>query len=347
MYKRDVCFKSIVHFKATNELLVTYDSNNQVTANDISKELKITNVNLIEIFNHKIYLSSLKGEYCVFDYELNILDDTGTKLFYPINDEFLGLQYLDSNKNIQNALINNRDTIIELTGLDKTGNYLVTNGESIFYSKRNKVFGEYFLTTSETKWTNTVELISHDAIISLIDILNGILFIYTKGNKILIVNAKSGEISHVLNGPSQIFGESNIDEELRPYPFFRTKYLLNEDKTCIYGLAMDLFYELKVENNEVISVAYSLKKEFDRLGINHWYISKNNVLHGKHFYFMLEDLLRFAVLDVETKEIVFLSDEIGVSNNQGAFTKLKEIQITESKAYVLASDNVLYVFNKV
>ncbi len=345
MYTKDEVILGISCFNTSHGMEVLLDFSNQIKVNDLKRTINFENVTCLQVFGDLIYVSNLKGQHLVLDYQLNGESTNGAELYYPINDSLLGFQYLDDERKVKNAIITENREIIDLIGIDKKGNQVLTHNFILFFQSSKNSLGAYCISDLSMKWLSSINDVSTKGIIKLISVLREKLLVYCHGRKILVLDSNSGEINNVLNGPDQVIGDSNIDEELRPYPFFKTDYLLNEDKTCIYGLAMDLFYEIKVENEEVISVAYSLKKEYDRLGINHEYISKNNVLHGKHFYFMLEDQLRFAVLDVENKEIVYLSDKIDVSDTSSSFTKLKEIQVTDSKVYVLASDNNLHIYD--
>jgi len=41
-----------------------------------------------------------------------------------------------------------------------------------------------------------------------------------------------------------------------------------------------------------------------------------------------------------------VSEPIMIENREDRFSKLKEIQVSEDKVYVLASDNTLHIFQK-
>ena len=63
-------------------------------------------------------------------------------------------------------------------------------------------------------------------------------------------------------------------------------------------------------------------------------------------YFSLFNQLKFGVLDINTKEIVYISEPITVGERDDRFTQLKDLKVSENKVYILDSNNTLHIFER-
>ncbi len=114
----------------------------------------------------------------------------------------------------------------------------------------------------------------------------------------------------------------------------------------IIGLAIDLLYLIDIQADKAVGTAYSMHEEFVKQSINRGNILNNTVLHNNNLYFIAYDQGVFGIIDTITKKIEYVSDPIEISSKNGFPPQLKEIQVSDDKVYVLASDNVLHIFEK-
>ena len=63
-------------------------------------------------------------------------------------------------------------------------------------------------------------------------------------------------------------------------------------------------------------------------------------------YFYLAEQLRFGVLDINTKEIIYISEPIAVVERDNSFTRLRDLKVSENKVYILDSNHTLHIFER-
>ena len=181
---------------------------------------------------------------------------------------------------------------------------------------------------------------------AFIGIIGTSLFIKLNNNEILVLDIHSGILKEKLSFIDKMIGESSIRRPDADMPFFKTKYIIDEKASLIQALFVDLYYEIEHKNDKSYTTVFGLKNEYEKYGINPEYTSDDNVVLGDKLYFMIQDQSRFAVLNTNSKLIEYVSEPIMIENREDRFSKLKEIQVSEDKVYVLASDNTLHIFQK-
>lgn len=181
---------------------------------------------------------------------------------------------------------------------------------------------------------------------AFIGIIGTSLFIKLNNNEILVLDIHSGILKEKLSFIDKMIGESSIRRPDADMPFFKTKYIIDEKASLIQALFVDLYYEIEHKNDKSYTTVFGLKNEYEKHGINPEYTSDDNVVLGDKLYFMIQDQSRFAVLNTNSKLIEYVSEPIMIENREDRFSKLKEIQVSEDKVYVLASDNTLHIFQK-
>ena len=63
-------------------------------------------------------------------------------------------------------------------------------------------------------------------------------------------------------------------------------------------------------------------------------------------YFYLAEKLRFGILDINTKEIIYVSEPIAVVERDDSFTRLRDLKVSENKVYILDSNHTLHIFER-
>ena len=82
-------------------------------------------------------------------------------------------------------------------------------------------------------------------------------------------------------------------------------------------------------------------------------------------YFVLYTLLKYRVkvvrknlrtafpfktetelLDINTKEIIYVSEPIAVVERDDSFTRLRDLKVSENKVYILDSNHTLHIFER-
>ena len=91
---------------------------------------------------------------------------------------------------------------------------------------------------------------------------------------------------------------------------------------------------------------YGLQEEFEKYNIKGKDTSTKYTVQDNLLYFYLSDQLRFGVLDINTKEIIYVSEPIAVVERDDSFTQLKDLKVSENKVYILDSNHTLHIFER-
>jgi hypothetical protein len=68
------------------------------------------------------------------------------------------------------------------------------------------------------------------------------------------------------------------------------------------------------------------------------------VLKENHLYFYNIHKLKFAVFDIHTKEVIYVSEKLATVQTKRR--EIKDLQVANNKVYVLDSTGDLYVFER-
>ena len=129
--------------------------------------------------------------------------------------------------------------------------------------------------------------------------------------------------------------------------FFRSDYFLNSGKGKILGMAMDVFIEIDLTQEPPFVTQYGLQEEFEKYNIKKANDTATDyVVQDDLLYFSLFNQLRFGVLDINTKEIIYVSEPIAVVERDDSFTQLKDLKVSENKVYILDSNHTLHIFER-
>ena len=181
----------------------------------------------------------------------------------------------------------------------------------------------------------------------LIGIYNNILWFFLNAEGFIGLDIETGELKYRIPEYHQAIGKTSTSSYDDGKGFFRSDYLLNSEKGKILGLAVDVFIEIDLTQELPFVTQYGLQEEFEKYNIKKAndtagsYVVQDNLL-----YFYLADQLRFGILDINTKEIIYVSEPIAVVERDDCFTQLKDLKVSENKVYILDSNHTLHIFER-
>ena len=181
----------------------------------------------------------------------------------------------------------------------------------------------------------------------LIGIYNNIFWVFLNAEGFIGLDIETGELKYRIPEYHQAIGKTSTSSYDHSKGFFRSDYLLNSEKGKILGLAVDVFIEIDLTQEPPFVTQYGLQEEFEKYNIKKAndtagsYVVQDNLL-----YFYLAEQLRFGILDINTKEIIYISEPIAVVERDDCFTQLKDLKVSENKVYILDSNHTLHIFEK-
>ena len=205
-----------------------------------------------------------------------------------------------------------------------------------------------FSLSSLGKWKNpyTDEEIDFQ-VRRLIGIYNNILWVFLNAEGFIGLDIETGELKYRIREYHQAIGKTSTSSYDDSKGFFRSDYLLDNEKGEILGLAVDVFIEIDLTQELPFVTQYGLQEEFEKYNIKKAndtagsYVIQDNLL-----YFYLAEQLRFGVLDINTKEIIYVSEPIAVVERDDSFTRLRDLKVSENKVYILDSNHTLHIFER-
>ena len=157
------------------------------------------------------------------------------------------------------------------------------------------------------------------------------------------LDIETGELKYRIPEYDQAIGKTICKGK----DFFRSDYFLNSEKRKILGMAMDVFIEIDLTQEPPFVTQYGLQEEFEKYNIKKAndtatdYVVQDNLL-----YFYLAEQLRFGILDINTKEIIYVSEPIAVVERDDSFTRLRDLKVSGNKVYILDSNHTLHIFER-
>lgn len=269
-----------------------------------------------KVINDKNLLVTSDGQTQIFDID--------KKLFVKLFDF----------KIFKFQLINNSIVIVK-KGIQS---YSLLTAQPLWHFDLNDL-GEF---TSETgnKFNYEVE--------KFLGVIDDVLLVLLKQKEILVLDINSGQIKQRLQRINNFHGQTSIDTVANnDLPFFITNYHFQENNKNVIALFEDVLYEIKIDDNQLVTNAFGLKEEFEKSNIKPGQLSNNTFLQENKIYFLEQELGRFGILNVKTKKIEYVSEKIEMNGHGVGFDKLKEIQATSDKLYVLDKTNTIHIFKKV
>ena len=229
----------------------------------------------------------------------------------------------------------------------------------LFFEKENKIQTINFLSgqflwefslasLGKGKDYNTDEEFDYE-VEQFVGIYNNILWVYIERGGFIGLDIQTGELKHRILGipKGNLLGkvDSYVDSE-EFYIFYRAKFILDDKKGIIIGLIADRFFEIDLNKEKVTPMLYGMWDKMEKMNLKKYGVNGNTSLQGDLLYFYNDKELQFGILDINTKEIIYVSEPIAVVERDDCFTQLKDLKVSENKVYILDSNHTLHIFER-
>ena len=307
----------------------------------------------LQFLNYKepyFYIPDIYGNtYLIMEKEVRFLKDIFIKKV--ISDSFL-LVSKDKKTAILN-IINNEFHYILNSRIFK----FLEWKEKLFFKNKNTIQG-IEIYTGQFLWEFSLSLLGKHKnpytdeekdfeVRRLIGIYNNIFWVFLNAKGFIGLDIETGELKYRIPEYHQAIGKTSTSSYDDSKGFFRSDYLLNSEKGKILGLAVDVFIEIDLTQEPPFVTQYGLQEEFEKYNIKKANdTAEDFVVQDNLLYFYLAEQLRFGILDINTKEIIYVSEPIAVVERDDCFTQLKDLKVSENKVYILDSNNTLHIFER-
>jgi hypothetical protein len=109
-------------------------------------------------------------------------------------------------------------------------------------------------------------------------------------------------------------------------------------------LKADRYFEIDLQQQHIEPVLFGLWDKMKKVSLNKDDTSSKNILKENYLYFYMHNQLKFGILDIETKEIVFVSDTIDATISEYDTQQIKDMQVSNDKVYLLDTGGTLHFF---
>ena len=318
-----------------------YFSNGKEVIGENGHSILISPLSL-QFLNYKepyFYIPDIYGNtYLIMENEVRFLKDIFIK--DVISDSFL-LVSKDKKTAILN-IINNEFHYILNSRIFK----FLEWKEKLFFKNKNTIQGIEIYTgqflwefplSSLGKWKNSWDEERDFEVYKLIGIYNNIFWAFIEIGGFIGLDIKTGELKYRIS-------EYHMGKESKL--FFRSDYYLDNERGKIFGLA-HIFIEIDLNQDLPFVTQYGLQEEFEKYNIKKANdTAEDFVVQDNLLYFYLAEQLKFGVLDINTKEIIYISEPIAVVERDDSFTRLRDLKVSENKVYILDSNDTLHIFER-
>ena len=318
-----------------------YFSNGKEVIGENGHSILISPLSL-QFLNYKepyFYIPDIYGNtYLIMENEVRFLKDIFIK--DVISDSFL-LVSKDKKTAILN-IINNEFHYILNSRIFK----FLEWKEKLFFKNKNTIQGIEIYTgqflwefplSSLGKWKNSWDEERDFEVYKLIGIYNNILWAFIEIGGFIGLDIKTGELKYRIS-------EYHMGKESKL--FFRSDYYLDNERGKIFGLA-HIFIEIDLNQAPPFVTQYGLQEEFEKYNIKKANdTAEDFVVQDNLLYFYLAEQLKFGILDINTKEIIYISEPIAVVERDDSFTRLRDLKVSENKVYILDSNHTLHIFER-
>ena len=243
---------------------------------------------------------------------------------------------------LENDLVNVKEIILE-----ENYQYLKTyTNDVLITSSKDVILGYHIFPTnflwefslaSLGKWKNSWDEERDFEIRHFIGIYNRIIWAFIEIGGFIGLDIETGELKYRIS-------EYHMGKESKL--FFRSDYYLDNERGKIFGLA-HIFIEIDLNQDPPFVTQYGLQEEFEKYNIKKANdIAEDFVVQDNLLYFYLAEQLKFGILDINTKEIIYVSDPIAVVERDDSFTRLRDLKVSENKVYILDSNHTLHIFER-
>ena len=256
---------------------------------------------------------------------------------------------------LENDLVNVKEIILE-----ENYQYLKTYTNDVLITSSKDVILGYHIFPTNLLWEfpfsslgkgkdyNTDEEFDYE-VEQFVGIYNNILWVYIERGGFIGLDIQTGELKHrILGIPKRnLLGkvDSYVDSE-EFYIFYRAKFILDDKKGIIIGLIADRFFEIDLNKEKVTPMLYGMWDKMEKMNLKKYGVNGNTSLQGDLLYFYNDKELQFGILDINTKEIIYISEPIAVVERDDSFTRLRDLKVSENKVYILDSNHTLHIFER-
>ena len=336
------------------------NTSHEIQCGEKKQMLYKTPLSPLATFNGKFYCSEWENNYKIFDENLELIEEGKDKAFLYLSKEFLETYFLDEQQKIFiTALLDREENLMVLGNIDKFSISFFQMGIYMYIYKKDKIYDDVmsirafsiqkkehlweFSLASFGKWKNSWDEERYFEVYKLIGIYNNIFWAFIELGGFVGLDIKTGELKYRITEYDQSIGRTICKGK----NFFRSDYLLNSEKGKILGLAVDVFIEIDLTQELPFVTQYGLQEEFEKYNIKKANdTAEDYVIQDNLLYFYLAEQLRFGILDINTKEIIYISEPIAVVERDDCFTQLKDLKVSENKVYILDSNHTLHIFER-
>ena len=329
------------------------NTSHEIQCGEKKQMLYKTPLSPLVTFNNKFYCSEWENNYKIFDENLELVEEGEDKVFLYLSNDYLETQYSNEYLEDITAIIDKNENLIVLGNIDNFSISFFQMGIYIYIYKKNKIYDDVmsirafsiqkkehlweFSLASLGKWKNSWDEERFFEVYKLIGIYNNILWAFIEIGGFIGLDIKTGELKYRIS-------EYHMGKESKL--FFRSDYYLDNERGKIFGLA-HIFIEIDLNQAPSFVTQYGLQEEFEKYNIKKANdTAEDFVVQDNLLYFYLAEQLRFGVLDINTKEIIYISEPIAVVERDDSFTRLRDLKVSENKVYILDSNNTLHIFER-
>ena len=309
-------------------------------------------------FNNKFYCSEWNNNYKIFDENLELVEEGEDKVFLYLSNDYLETQYSNEYLEDITAIIDKNENLIVLGNIDKFSISFFQMGIYIYTYKKDKIYDDVmsirafsiqkkehlweFSLASLGKWKNSWDEERDFEIRHFIGIYNRIIWAFIEIGGFIGLDIETGELKYHIPEYDEAIGKTICKGK----DFFRSDYFLNSEKGKILGMAMDVFIEIDLSQEPPFVTQYGLQEEFEKYNIKGKDTSTKYAVKDNLLYFYLAEQLRFGILDINNKEIIYISEPIAVVERDDSFTRLRDLKVSENKVFILDSNHTLHIFER-
>ena len=344
------CISNVDNFLIVDKKL--YFSNGKEVIGENGHSILISPLSL-QFLNYKepyFYIPDIYGNtYLIMEKEVRFLKDIFIKKV--ISDSFLLVS--KDKKTAIFDIINNEFHYILNSRIFK----FLEWKEKLFFKNKNTIQG-IEIYTGKFLWEFSLSLLGKHKnpytdeekdfeVRRLIGIYNNILWVFLNAKGFIGLDIETGKLKYRIPEFHQAIGKTITSSYEDRKGFFRSDYLLDNEKGKIFGMAMDVFIEIDLTQEPPFVTQYGLQEEFEKYNIKKANdTAEDYVIQDDLLYFYLAEQLKFGVLDINTKEIIYVSEPIAVVERDDCFTQLKDLKVSENKVYILDSNHTLHIFER-
>ena len=334
------------------------NTSHEIQCGEKKQMLYKTPLSPLVMFNNKFYCSEWNNNYKIFDENLELVEEGEDKVFLYLSNDYLETQYSNEYLEDITAIIDRKENLIVLGEIDKFSISFFQMDIYIYIYKKNKICDDVmsirafsiqekehlweFSLASFGKYKNSWDEERYFRVYKLIGIHNNIFWAFIELGGFIGLDIETGELKYRIPEYHQAV-EKTIT---KIKGFYRSDYLLDSGKGKILGMAMDVFIEIDLNQELPFATQYGLQEEFEKYNIEGKDTSTQYIVQDDLLYFYLSDQLRFGVLDINNKKIIYISEPIAVVERDDCFTQLKDLKVSENKVYILDSNHTLHIFER-